>query len=249
MHFWHYTTNVNLISNLHIFVLYSSSKEFVDTQRLVTHAFMSHKAGLRVQHLGLHKAICVMMGWNSYVSCDTITWVPEVLPKVEALAQKENLILWPPVVVIRNISMSNDNPEQQKVIPLEGVRSFLRGNGFVGGKMKVCLGKPADQSVMLVQFLGTFTGLGNAERLHKYFADGKRGRENFERKTRNNSKSSGGQEGGSQGDNLEEHLLYGYMGIAEDLDSLDFNTKKWILIKNKKEIQELIDAPVKADDK
>uniref|UniRef100_A0A2P2JYG4 XS domain-containing protein n=1 Tax=Rhizophora mucronata TaxID=61149 RepID=A0A2P2JYG4_RHIMU len=105
----------------------SSSKEFVDTQRLVTHAFMSHKAGLRVQHLGLHKAICVMMGWNSYVSCDTITWVPEVLPKVEALAQKENLILWPPVVVIRNISMSNDNPEQQKVIPLEGVRSFLRG--------------------------------------------------------------------------------------------------------------------------
>jgi hypothetical protein len=54
------------------------------------------------------------------------------------------------------------------------------GKGIVGGKIKVCLGKPADQSVMLVKFLGTFTGLGNAEKLHKYFAEKKHGREEFE---------------------------------------------------------------------
>jgi hypothetical protein len=33
------------------------------------------------------------------------------------------------------------------------------------------------------------------------------------------------------------------------LDGLDFNTKKWIKIKSKKEIQELANAPVKTDDK
>ncbi|XP_039038218.1 uncharacterized protein LOC120175718 [Hibiscus syriacus] len=43
----------------------SYSKEFMDTQRLVTHAFMSHKVGLRAEHLGLHKAICVLLGWDS----------------------------------------------------------------------------------------------------------------------------------------------------------------------------------------
>ncbi|KAJ6773107.1 RNA RECOGNITION MOTIF XS DOMAIN PROTEIN-RELATED [Salix koriyanagi] len=53
----------------------------------------------------------------------------------------------------------------------------------------------------------------------------------------------------TQGGQLEEHLLYGYLGIAEDLDRLDFNTKKWILVKSKKEIQELANAPVKTDDK
>jgi hypothetical protein len=49
------------------------------------------------------------------------------LPDEEAFAQKEDLMLWPPLVVIHNISMSNNNPEQQKVIPIEGVEAFLRG--------------------------------------------------------------------------------------------------------------------------
>ncbi|CAK7325301.1 unnamed protein product [Dovyalis caffra] len=228
----------------------SSSKEFMAAQNLVQHAFMSHKIGLRAQHLGLHKAICVLMGWNSSVPCDTITCVPEILPDEEAFSQKEDLMLWPPLVVIHNISMSNNNPEQQKVIPIEGVEDFLRGKGIVGGKIKVCLGKPADQSVMLVKFLGTFTGLGNAEKLHKYFAEKKHGREEFEHKTSNNgNNNSNSWEEENQGGQLEEQLLYGYLGIAEDLDRLDFNTKKWIIIKSKKEIQELANAPVKTDDK
>ncbi|KAJ9159814.1 hypothetical protein P3X46_025283 [Hevea brasiliensis] len=227
----------------------SSSKDFMDTQRLVTHAFMSHKVGLRAQHLGLHKAICILMGWNTYVPCDMRTWVPDVLPEAEAWAQKEDLMIWPPLVIIHNISMSNVNPEQQKVIPIDGVEAFLRGKGFVGGKIKVCLGKPADQSVILIKFLGTFTGLGNAERLHKYFAENKHGREEFEQKTSKAIKSSNGFEADLQGDKLEERLLYGYMGIADDLDKLDFNTKKWILVKSKKDIQDLENAPVKTDDR
>ncbi|KAJ6909161.1 hypothetical protein NC652_020209 [Populus alba x Populus x berolinensis] len=105
----------------------SSSKEFMAAQNLVQHAFMSHKIGLRAQHLGLHKAICVLMGWNSSVPCDAIACVPEILPAEEAVSQKEDLMLWPPLVVIHNISMSNNNPEHQKVIPIEGVEAFLRG--------------------------------------------------------------------------------------------------------------------------
>lgn len=99
----------------------------MDTQRLVTHAFMSHKVGLRAQHLGLHKAICVLLGWDSIAPPDTITWVPHILPEAEALAQKEDLVLWPPIVVIHNISMANNDPQEQKVVPIEGVQAFLRG--------------------------------------------------------------------------------------------------------------------------
>ncbi|XVF75722.1 hypothetical protein PTKIN_Ptkin13bG0209600 [Pterospermum kingtungense] len=226
----------------------SYSKEFMDTQRLVRHAFMSHKVGLRSQHLGLHKAICVLLGWNSIAPPDTITWVPEVLPEAEAFAQKGDLVLWPPIVVIHNITMANNNPQEQKVVPIEGVQAFLRGKGFVEGKITVCLGRPADQSIMVVKFLGTFTGLAVAEKLHKYLAENKRGRLEFQRITSNNDKNSI-KEIGIQGDKSDEQLLYGYMAIAEDLDKLDFHNRKWSMIKSKKEILELANDPVKNDER
>ena len=50
-----------------------------------------------------------------------------------------------------------------------------------------------------------------------------------------------------QQDKPEEVVLYGYMGIAEDLDKLDFDTKRRCLIQSKQEIQELADAPAKPD--
>ncbi|XP_022745782.1 uncharacterized protein LOC111296036 [Durio zibethinus] len=226
----------------------SYSKEFMDTQRLVRHAFMSHKVGLRAQHLGLHKAICVLLGWDSVAPPDTITWVPHVLPQAQAFAQKEDLVLWPPIVVIHNISMANNNPQEQKVLPIEGVQAFLRGKGVVGGKITVCLGRPADQSIMVVKFLSNFTGLAMAERLHKYFVENKRGRVEFHRTTSNNGKSSI-EEMGIQGDKLEEQLLYGYMAIAEELDKLDFHNRKWSLVKSKKEIQDLANDPVKIEER
>lgn len=111
----------------------------------------------------------------------------------------------------------------------------------------MCLGRPADQSVMVVKFLGTFTGLGNAEKLHKYFVEHKHGRAEFVQLTSSNSRSSINVEAQMDGDKLEEQLLYGYMGVSEDLDSVDFNTKKYCFIKSKKEILDLANAPVKPD--
>ena len=99
----------------------------MDTQRLVTHAYMSHKFGLRADHLGLHKAICVLLGWNSIVPPDTITWVPHVLLGDEALNQKEDLILWPPLVIIHNISIWNSDPKEWKLVTTEALGAFLRG--------------------------------------------------------------------------------------------------------------------------
>lgn len=113
----------------------------------------------------------------------------------------------------------------------------------------MCLGRPADQSVMVVKFLGTFTGLGSAERLQTYFAENKRGRAEFELLTSNNSKrSSTSVEAGMQGDEPES-LLYGYMAISEDLDLVDFHTKNYCEVKSKQEIVDLDNAPVKPDER
>lgn len=121
----------------------------------------------------------------------------------------------------------------------------LAGKGFVTGRVKLCLGKPADQSVILVKFLGTFGGLGDAERLHKYLSENNRGRAEYEKVKSGSIKSSNIGET-DQGEQVES-ILYGYVGVADDLDKLDFNSKSWSLVKSRKEIDDLEKAPVKTD--
>jgi hypothetical protein len=45
-------------------------KYFVDTHSLVMHTFNSRKVCLREKHLGMHKDLCVLMGWNHVVPPD-----------------------------------------------------------------------------------------------------------------------------------------------------------------------------------
>ncbi|KAI6669288.1 hypothetical protein NL676_004173 [Syzygium grande] len=139
-----------------------------------------------------------------------------------------------------------DDPKDQRVIPRERIETFLRGKGFAEGKMVVCLGKPADQSVIVVKFLNTFSGLGNAGKLHKYFSENKRGRVEFQKRATDHVQGNESEAPGMQGDNQEEALLYGYMGIAEDLDKIDYYAKKTSWVKSKKEIYDLANAPVKS---
>ncbi|XP_024991797.1 uncharacterized protein LOC112525768 isoform X2 [Cynara cardunculus var. scolymus] len=220
----------------------SLSKEFLDTRRLAMHAFMSHKVGLRAQHLGLHKAICVMLGWDGAIPPETIRWYPESLSSTEILVQKEDLIIWPPVIIIHNTSISNNNSNGQGPTTIEALGQFLRGKGLSSGKVR--LGKPANCSMMLVKFLGTFSGLQEAERIHQYFAMNKHGRKEVEQMSYSKGKSKG--ENGN-GDKDGEGVVFGYMGIAEDLDKVDFDTKRKCSIKSKKEIHDIADAPVKAE--
>lgn len=120
----------------------------------------------------------------------------------------------------------------------------MTGKGVSGGKVK--MGNPARNSIMLVKFLGTFSGLQDAEKLQKYFVENKRGRIDFEKVGSGKSKSIKNVEG-KKGGQFDELVLYGYMGIAEDLDLVDYDTKRKCSIKSKKEIQDIADAPVKPE--
>ncbi|XP_042499904.1 uncharacterized protein LOC122078105 [Macadamia integrifolia] len=221
----------------------SQSKEFGDTRSLVTHALMSQKQS-RADHWGLHKAICVLMGWNSTVPRDGI-WVHADLPHAEALALKEDLILWPPLVIIHNSSIGNKDPDRRKVLTIEDMEAILKEMGFGGGRPKVCHGRPANQSVMVVKFAPTFSGLQDAERLHNYYTKNKRGRVEFQQ-INAISRNGNGDAGIVEGDEMEQ-VLYGYLGIAEDLSKVDFETKKRAMVKSKKDILAIADAPLKAE--
>lgn len=98
----------------------------MDTHSLVTHAFNSSKVGLKTDHLGLHKALCVMMGWNSLMAPDNAR-AYQSIPAAEASALKEDLILWPPLIVIHNSSIGKKNAGEQVVITNERMEEILRG--------------------------------------------------------------------------------------------------------------------------
>ncbi|XP_047341153.1 uncharacterized protein LOC124944852 [Impatiens glandulifera] len=225
----------------------SESKEFMDMKQLATHAFTSDEVGLRAQHLGLHKAICVLLGWQSVVAAPDINlYIPEPVSEEEALAQKEDLILWPPVVIVHTTSVAQD---KSKLNIVDAVTEFLRGKG-IGGNFKASLGRSANTVVL--KYLGIFSNLQNAKRIEKYFLDNKRGRADFERVASSNKCSSTTISSSNDDDDKknsgskeeEENSYYGYMGISEDLDIIDLETMNKCVIKSKKEIQDLAHAPI-----
>lgn len=102
-------------------------------------------------------------------------------------------------------------------------------------------GKPANQSIMVVTFGAMFSGLQEAERLHKNFADKSHGRDEFHEINSSHRIDSHG-DLHKAGANKMESVLYGYLGLAEDFEKLDFETKKRSVVKSKKEIQAIVDA-------
>lgn len=122
--------------------------------------------------------------------------------------------------------------------------SVNTGKGLVEGKIKVHLAKPAHESMMVVKFLGTFTGLRNAERMHHYFQKNKRGRADVEKIVSKSEKTRCGS--GAKLQNQEELILYGYIGISEDLVKLDLNMTSSISVESRRKIEEFANAPVRA---
>jgi hypothetical protein len=111
--------------------------------------------------------------------------------------------------------------------------------GFHQGITKVCRGKAANQSILVVNFQGTLSGLQEAERLHKHYAEDKHGRYEFQQIASRSSCTSDE----SQNKDKIKSFLYGYLGIIEDLDKLDFMTKKRCVVKSKKEIYAIAGGP------
>ncbi|MED6148881.1 hypothetical protein PIB30_057139 [Stylosanthes scabra] len=208
------------------------------------HAFNSTKARHRAGHLGFHKALCVLLGWRDTPSSDGL-WVREALPAAEASNLKNDLIIWPPVVLIHNSSVANSNPHKRVIVSIQELEAILRGMGFGGGKIKVSRGKPANYSILVVTFNATFSGLQEAEMLHKFYSDKHHGREEFQQIDDGGCIRNSYE--GTQGmPKNEENVLYGYLGNAGDFDKLDFESKKHSVVKSKKEIQAIVDDTLKA---
>jgi hypothetical protein len=79
---------------------------FVDVNALLMHTYNAMNPELLVKHRGLHKALCVLMGWDPTVEPNNSKGYRSLSPD-QAQANRDDLVLWPPTVVIQSTNSSS----------------------------------------------------------------------------------------------------------------------------------------------
>ncbi|KAG9451994.1 hypothetical protein H6P81_004898 [Aristolochia fimbriata] len=217
-----------------------SSKDYKDVHALVMHAYNSSDAASRSDHLGLHKALCVLKGWN-YSRAPDSSKAYQSLPIDEATASKEDLIIWPPVVIVHNTNLGRGKDGRMEGMGNKEMDTKLRDLGFGGGKSKSIYGKEGHLGITVVKFANNLDGLKEAELLVEYFERDNHGRKGWTR-AQSSSQSAEDDEKNPYLVKLDEktrekkRILYGYLGTASDLDKVDFDVKKKAIIKSRKQL-------------
>lgn len=90
------------------------------------HTYNSENADLCVDHLGLHKALCALMGWNCAKPPDNLK-AYQSLPAEEAAANLEDLIMWPPMVIIHNTITGKSKEGRMEGLGIKAMDNYVKG--------------------------------------------------------------------------------------------------------------------------
>ncbi|GLJ16524.1 hypothetical protein SUGI_0282320 [Cryptomeria japonica] len=219
------------------------SNFFIDTHSLVMHAYNAENPALRTDHLGLHKALCVMMGWSYALPPDSAKSY-QSLTSPEAAANKEDLMLWPPLVIINNAYSG----KKRDSIGNREMEEKLKELGFSGGKPKALYGKDGHyRGTVVVKFSPSSSGVREADRLVKYFEVNKHGRKDWLRVQASTTNQGNDDKNPDlvqidEKTKMEKRVFYGYFAIAGDLEKLDFDMRKKAIIKSRREIDATADG-------
>lgn len=93
---------------------------------LIMHTYNSDSGNLLVDHLGFHKALCILMGWNHLMPPDN-SKAYQMLSSDEAIANQDDLILWPPSVLIHNTLTGKGRDGRMEGIGNRPMDSILGG--------------------------------------------------------------------------------------------------------------------------
>ncbi|KAH7666276.1 XS domain-containing protein [Dioscorea alata] len=226
------------IAPLQCIVCSRASKDFADVHELVLHAYTSQNAELRVDHLGLHKALCVLMGWN-YAKAPDYSKAYQSLSADDVAANREDLIVWPPTVIIHNTNSGRRKDGRMEGMGNKEMDTKLKDLGFSGGKSKSMYGKEGHMGMTLVKFANTQAGLKEAEHLSEYFEKDNHGRKGWSRAQAMSSNLDDDKNPAmvklDEKTGEKKRILYGYLVTASDLDKVDQDTRKRLVIKSRKE--------------
>ncbi|PVH34415.1 hypothetical protein PAHAL_8G215200 [Panicum hallii] len=208
----------------------------VDLHALLNHAYHAKNAEHRADHLGFHKALCVLMGWN-YSVAPVHKTAYQALSTAAAEANQGDLILWPPTVIIENTYKSK-NDGQKDVMSNKELESKLREMGFAVVDVEPLPGKDGHRS-MQAKFPASLDGLNKASQLVELFERQGHGRATWARIRSIAPTADGGNNPmlvKVDGKGERTWVLYGYLATAWDLDMLDPESKQSVTVKSRKEL-------------
>eukprot|EP00250_Pteridium_aquilinum_P014748 c22176_g1_i1 orf=61-2016(+) len=206
------------------------SKPYSDTHSLVMHTFMSRKRGLRAQHLGLRIAICTLMGWSTTLE-PSIGKRYQHISSEEAKANKEDLILWPPALVIHNALARECSDSQARVAAELAVKDLFKVAGLLYSGIEVVVGNIGS---LLVEYSASSSScLLEAERLHQHLVAQGRGRDGWSQESIAVHKESMPKDRHSI---MEKRVLYGYLACAHDLNFVDRDFRRCCLVRSKRKV-------------
>ncbi|KAL6838221.1 hypothetical protein ACP4OV_031953 [Aristida adscensionis] len=211
-------------------------RDSVDLHALLNHAYHAKNPEHRADHLGLHKALCVLMGWN--YSVDPVHKTAyQTLSTGDAEANQGDLILWPPTVIIENTYKSK-NDGQKECMSNKEMESKLREMGYANADVQPLIAKDG-QRAMQAKFPGSLDGLSKASQLVEFFENAGHGRAAWAC-IRSIAPTADGSNNPMlvkfDGTGQRTWILYGYLATAWDLDLLDAESKQNATVKSRKEL-------------
>ncbi|XP_073302524.1 uncharacterized protein [Primulina huaijiensis] len=219
-----------------------ASKDFQDMHSLIMHAYNSDTAESIVDHLAFHKALCILMGWNYLTPPDNAKAYQKLSSDV-AEANQDDLIMWPPSVLIHNTITGKGRDGRLEGLGNKAMDSILRDLGFPSAKSMSMHSREGHLGIHTVKFPGDESGLKEALRLAEYFI-----KEKHERKAWAHVKPSitlGIDD--EKNPNLvkpdskngeKTRVLYGHLATVADLDKVTFEIKKKVTIVSRKEFKQ-----------
>lgn len=214
-------------------------KDVQDTHGLVMHTYYCDDTSSRVHHLGLHKALCVLMGWNFSKPPDNSKAYQNLPAEMVAINQDE-LILWPPHIIVHNTSTGKGKDGRMEGLGSKRMDDRIRELKFNVGKSRALYGRDGHLGITLFKFAGDDSGLREALKIAEYFEKMNRGRKSwaglqpFTPSKDDENNPSLMEVDGKTGE--KRRVLYGYLATVKDLDKVDMETKKKTTIESLREL-------------
>ncbi|XP_022887228.1 uncharacterized protein LOC111403089 [Olea europaea var. sylvestris] len=216
-----------------------TSKDYPDMHSLIMHMYNSDSGNLLVDHLGFHKALCILMGWNHLMPPDN-SKAYQMLSSDEAIANQDDLILWPPSVLIHNTLTGKGRDGRMEGIGNRPMDSILGDLGFSSGKSMSLFSREGHLGIHVVKFPGGAKGLKEALRLAEHFEKQNRGRKDW---ARVQSSPTFNKEDDNNPNLVKldattgekKRIFYGHIATVSDLDKVTFEIKKKVTIESKRD--------------
>ncbi|XP_077247756.1 uncharacterized protein LOC143887554 [Tasmannia lanceolata] len=217
--------------------IYRAAKDFTDLHRVIMHAYYFRNPDIRADHLGFHKALCVLMGWN-YAKAPDNSKSYQSLSAADGAKNREDLIIWPPIVVIHNTNFGRNKDGRMEGMGNTEMDNKLKELGFSGGKSESMHGEEGHLGTTIVKFASDQSGLNEAECLAEFFEKDNHGRRGWAHaqalQSRKDYQNNPYLVKVDEKTGEKKRIFYGYLGTASDLHRIDFNELN-VSIKSRRE--------------